>query len=383
MEQRFVSFNVDGMNHEDHLVSSLLDTSLTYMNDRAEGQKEYYGKLKPNEVEELAFNSLVEVAPSVGFPKERIELISGHIFPDILLHSTRYGVEIKSTLKDSWTSTGSSIIESTRDADTERIYMLFAKLGGIPQFRCKPYQQCLSNIAVTHAPRYLIDMNLTEKENIFSLMHTNYDDFRLLPESSKIAQVRQYYKKKAKAKGKYEMPWWMEGTTNVNLSFYNDMDPEEKREIEAQAFILFPSLFNISKDRQNKYKSLALWLCSNHSLLCTNMRDLFTAGGSYKYLNGEKLKTPYPHIVGDLLNLLPRIKRNIEHPSFQLMQNIEDFWDFIYDKKNLYSSWVAMIEHKFNSQKELKHIPIRHLIESNAILQISLNTENDTEDPNE
>lgn len=88
------------------------------------------------------------------------ELVSGHVFPDIILHECNYGVEIKSTQKDAWTSTGSSIVESSRSEKANRIYLLFGKLGGEPEFRCKPYQQCLSNIAVTHAPRYLIDMNL-------------------------------------------------------------------------------------------------------------------------------------------------------------------------------------------------------------------------------
>lgn len=370
MEQRFVSFNVEGMNNVDRMVSSLLSSSLSYMNEKTEGHAKVYNKMKPGEVEQLSYDSMVEVAPSVNFPKDRIELISGHVFPDILLHETKYGVEIKSTQKDSWTSTGSSIVESTRDADTERVYMLFAKLGGTPEFRCKPYQQCLSNIAVTHAPRYLIDMNLTEEENIFSLMNANYDEFRQLDESSKISQVRQYYIEKAKAKGKYEMPWWMGGTTNVNLSFYADLDPEEKREIESRAFILFTSLFNISKDRQNKYKTFSLWLCTNYSLLCTNMRDLFTAGGSYKFINGERLETPYPHIVGDLLNLLPRIKKLLNDSDYQLMKSIEEFWDFEYDKKNLYSSWLDMMERKFKSQEELKNIPIRELIETDAIAQI-------------
>lgn len=367
MEQRFVAFNVEGMNNVDRMVSSLLSSAVSHMNDKAKGQSKVFNKMKPAEVEQLSYESMVEVATSVSFPKERIELISGHIFPDILLHETKYGVEIKSTQKDSWTSTGSSIVESTRDADTERVYMLFAKLGGTPEFRCKPYQQCLSNIAVTHAPRYLIDMNLPKEEDIFSLMNTDYDKFRQLDESSKISQVRKYYIERAKAKGKYEMPWWMGGTTNVNLSFYSDLDQEEKLEIEATAFILFDSLFNISKDRQNKYKTFSLWLCTNYSLLCTNMRDMFTAGGSCKFINDQKLENPYPHIVGDVLNLLPRIKKILEAPDYKLIKSIEEFWDFDYDKNDLYNSWLNMIERKFFSQEELKHIPIRKLIESDAI----------------
>ena len=201
-------------------------------------------------------------------------------------------------------------------------------------------------------------------------LKTNYDEFRQLNEADKISQVRQYYIEKAKAKGKYEMPWWMGGTTNVNLSFYADLDIEEKREIETRALILFESLFNVSKDRQNKYKTFSLWLCTNYSLLCTNMRDLFTAGGSYHYINGQKLEHPYPHIVGDLLNSLPRIKKMLKDPDYMLMKSIEEFWDSKYDRNNLLSSWVNMIEDKFKSQAELKDIPIRELIEMEAIAQI-------------
>ena len=194
-------------------------------------------------------------------------------------------------------------------------------------------------------------------------MDTNYDEFRQLNEADKISQVRQYYIEKAKAKGKYEMPWWMGGTTNVNLSFYADLEPDEKREIETKAFILFDSLFNVSKDRQNKYKTFSLWLC-------TNMRDLFTAGGSYHYINGQKLEHPYPHIVGDLLNSLPRINKMLNNPDYMLMKSIEEFWDSKYDRNDLLASWVNMIEDKFKSQEELKDIPIRELIEMEATAQI-------------
>lgn len=82
------------------------------------------------------------------------------------------------------------------------------------------------------------------------------------------------------------------------------------------------------------------------------------------------MKTPCPHIVGDLLNLLPRIKKLLNDSDYQLMKSIEEFWDFEYDKKNLYFSWLDMMERKFKSQEELKNIPIRELIETDAIAQI-------------
>lgn len=363
-EPRFVAFNLEGMNETDKLVNSLLSASIDYMNKTAARDPSGYGSLSGSQVEKLSCNSMKEVAPSVGFPRERIDLVSGHVFPDIILHSYNYGVEIKSTQKDSWTSTGSSIVESSRSPETDRIYMLFGKLGGSPEFRCKPYQQCLSNIAVTHSPRYLIDMNLSNKDNIFSKMKTDYDDFRILLENDKINKVRQYYIAKAKAEGKYEMPWWMGETTNVNLSFYNDLSVEEKSEIQARACILFQSLY--SKDSRNRYRPISLWLCNNYSLLCPNMRDDFSAGGQCTSINGELLKKPYPHIVQEILNNQDTIKALLYHPDEDILMGIHDFWDFDYDANDLYGSWLDMIESCFDENPQLSFVPIRELLENNA-----------------
>lgn len=52
------------------------------------------------------------------------------------------------------------------------------------------------------------------------------------------------------------------------------------------------------------------------------------------------------------------------------MKGIEEFWNFKYNRDDLYASWLNMIENKFNSQKELKNIPIRKLIEMEVKAQI-------------
>ena len=365
-EPRFVAFNLEGMNETDKLVSNLLAASIDYMNFTALSNPTGYKKMNGSDVEILSCNSMKEVAPSVGFPRKRIELVSGHTFPDIILKECNYGVEIKSTQKDSWTSTGSSIVESSRSEEAGRIYMLFGKLGGTPEFMCKPYQQCLSNIAVTHAPRYLIDMKLKNKDNIFSKMHTEYDKFRKLPEAEKISKVRKYYIAKAKAEGKYEMPWWMGEATSVNLTFYSNLTKAEKQELKARAFILFSSIFNESSDL-NKFKNLALWLCTTYSVLNSNMRDMFSAGGTIKFVNNKKLSAPYPHVVGELLKYNGLIRMLLKNPDEILMDNIHEFWDFEFNENNLYDSWTGMIERKFKSLDSLKYIPIRKLLYEDAI----------------
>lgn len=365
-EPRFVAFNLDGYNHVSQLVESLLSRTITCMNQEALSAPGRYGKMSGSEVEQLSFDSLTKVAPGIGFPAERIELIAGHVFPDILLHGTRYGVEIKSTQKDAWTSTGSSIVESTRDGETDRIYMLFGKLGGVPEFRCKPYQMCLSNIAVTHSPRYLIDMNLEEDNNIFAKMNTDYEVFRQYDEGKKISCVRQYYLKRAKMEKKSEMPWWMGETTNVNLSFYNDLPVSEKIILQAKACILFESLYE--RDPRNRYRPVALWLCNYYSLLCPNMRDDFSAGGQCNFINGVKLSRPYPHMVQVLLESHSLIKRLLDDPTDDILQGIQDFWDFDYDRSALYHSWLGMVERCFRENPKLACIPIVSLMASGAKL---------------
>lgn len=223
-----------------------------------------------------------EVAPQTPFRPEEIKLVSGAKFPDIQAEQY-YGVEVKTTASDTWKSVGSSIVESTRIEDVSMIYMLFAKLGGdFAEFRCKPYEDCLDNISLTHQPRYQIDMELEEKkrENIFRKMKIDYNSFRILEEKEKIQKVRTYFR--STAKEGYEMPWWIgdeesEASVPMTIRFLNDLSLEEKKQITVRMFILFPELF--SNQGKTKYKRAALWLCSRQALICSNIRDFFTAGG--------------------------------------------------------------------------------------------------------
>lgn len=335
-------------------------------NEKSHKNPTLYKNCSPSELEKIAERTLKDVCPATPFRESDITLVAGHTFPDIMT-SEMYGVEVKSTNKDKWTSTGSSIVESTRSKGMERIYMLFGCLGSNPPaFRCKPYQDCLSNIAVTHSPRYLIDMTLKEEDNIFSKMATNYDTFRLLGEDEKIQKVRQYYIQRAKDEHKVKMPWWMgeAETTNISLSFYNDLTTEEKENLAIRTYILFPSIF--SKNSSLGYKEVALWLCNHYSLLCYNIRDSFSAGGKMTMLNGKKLEKPYPQVVRRLLEYHKQIEYLLKHPDADLLKDIKEYWDFPYEHQELYDTWKSLMVRAFKGNPELKDIPIRTLIETCA-----------------
>jgi len=107
-----------------------------------------------------------------------------------------YGIEVKTTTQNHWKTTGNSMLESTRVENVERIFMLFAKLASPIEFRCRPYEEVLSEVVVTHSPRYLIDMNLEKGKTIFDKIKMPYDTFR--KQESPIRPIVDYYKSKLK-----------------------------------------------------------------------------------------------------------------------------------------------------------------------------------------
>lgn len=332
------------------------------LNESAVRNGGLFKRSSPGDMEKIALNALWQVSPQTPFRKENIVLCSGLRFPDIVAERF-YGVEVKSTKEDSWRSTGSSIVENTRIEDVSRIYMLFAKLGGdVAMFRCRPYESCLSNIAVTHSPRYLVDMALTEGKGktIFQKMGISYDDFRALKEKEKIAFVRNYYKRQG-SKKQMVMPWWMGGdsASEVNISFYNDISKQKKEELQARMFILFPCVFN------SEFKPLALWICNRYSLLCPNMRDLFTAGGKVVAIGEKTLKAPVPHIVLNLYNLREQIARLLESPDKTLLEDIADCWGEMPETGSLYSVWKRKMAGVFRCNRELTALDINDLFPEN------------------
>lgn len=315
-----------------------------YLNDKAKADHTFCKKASPFEVEQITEHAFKDVCFE-PFVASDIRLVSGHTFPDIIAKN-HFGIEVKTSTTGGWRSTGSSIIESTRSEDIKKIYMLYANLSGdMAQFECKPYEQCLSGIAVTHSPRYTIDMNV--EETIFDKIKVSYDTFRQMNESEKISKVRQYYIEKAKKENKFEMPWWMGSSTNINISIYNDQESRTKEKIMKQIYILFPE--TLYGDTADGYKKASLWLCNRYSLLCYNMRDVFSAGGTLKTINGKKIPIPYPAVVRRLLKYREDIECILKHPTNILLNDIKEIWNHDINENDLYDTWLEKVEKQFAS----------------------------------
>lgn len=103
---------------------NLMQNTDKFLNDEASKNQDYFSQRTGTQLETDVFEALQKCAINTPF-ENTISLISGASFPDIVANKF-YGIEVKSTIKNHWKSIGSSILESTRIPNVERIFLMFA-----------------------------------------------------------------------------------------------------------------------------------------------------------------------------------------------------------------------------------------------------------------
>ena len=370
-DEKIISIHKRDINSVNKAFAEFMSLSEQEFNMRSRKDPQRYKGLTPSKLEEVTRDLLRDVAPVTPFRPEDIDLVAGDRIPDIMA-SEFCGVEVKSTKDDKWTSIGSSIVESTRNVTVENIYMLFGKLGGeLPEFKLKPYQECLSEIAVTHSPRYLIDMELSENETIFYKMGTTYDELRTSPEA--IDQVRRYYRNKARKENKLEMPWWIttdniETSKPFNITLWNTLSEEAKDDLQTKCMILFPEALNPARS-PTKYNQTTLWLCSYNQVIVPNIRDFYSAGGQITHVNGKAIKPTAPQVFARIVKFSKRIKKMLNDPSKELVMLIQDYNPQLLNNGNLYNNWLKICL----QYAERGKIPLEEWIDKEPIFTFSNN----------
>ena len=310
------------------------------LNADAKAREEYYTKRNGKLLEKDVFEAIKESAIGTPF-QDTIELVSGASFPDIVANRF-YGVEVKSTEKNHWTSIGSSILESTRNQEVERIYLTFGKLGKPVQFLSRPYEQVLSGIAVTHYPRYQIDMRLGEGETIFDKMGIPYDELRLM--DNPVAPVSKYYKQRLKPG---ESLWWATNETESvvppTIKLWSALSHEEKNILIIQGYVFFPELFNIKSVK--KYNRYALWLASQKAIVNTNIRDGFSAGGKVLMKTASGIEIKMPAVFGRVA----KYRSYIEELLLGIPEDtLKEYWEVDSIGKNRIKQWCVLIATQAN-----------------------------------
>lgn len=199
-------------------------------------------------------------------------------FPDIA--AGEYGVEVKFTSDDTWRAVGNSIQENQRIETVRYIYLVFGKMGNIPDVRWSEYEASVIHVRTSHVPRFEVEVRQKDesaRESLFDLMDIRYDDFRKLEMHEKMKYIRQYARK-IHPDGKL---WWLEGleehTLPVQVRLYTNLSSEEKVRLRAEAALLCPEIVKSGRSR-DKYDGLVLFLLTYHGVVCHQARDLYSAG---------------------------------------------------------------------------------------------------------
>lgn len=353
MEDKIISITEQQHSGPHTPFAELMRLTENCMNELSQHQPERFN-VSASQLEIASCEMLRQVCglPEVyGYAPEDVRLISGKHFPDITI-GKQYGVEVKSTESKSWSSTGSSIMESSRLPGVEEIYILFGRnLKELAEFRCRPYASVMKDISVTHSPRYDIDMTLPDsgEPTIFEKMGLDYEDFR--KRKDRIALVRQYYR--MVNQDRKSMPWWLEGqasASRMSIRLLADMPMADKFEIRKQIFILYPRIIHDNR----LYKDAALWLCSFHFIATHNFRDSFTAGGKGYALQIDN-GNPAPlaeHVCAMICTLLndnmpSRIKATLDayerHEQDDFLMSLQELNPQIVAQGNFYQNWVDSI----------------------------------------
>lgn len=148
-------------------------------------------------------------------------------FPDIAVGN--FGVEVKFSLNDTWRSVANSILETNRIESIVKVYLVFGKMGGIPEVRWGDYEQSVIHVRTSHVPRF--EVELFAHRSLFEQMGISYDTFRDLPMEEKMKYIRTYARSRLK---QGERMWWLEDkpdadhTLPIQARLYTSLSLEGK-----------------------------------------------------------------------------------------------------------------------------------------------------------
>lgn len=328
----------------------LINSTINELNVRAKKSPKKITNLMGRKLEPYVRDLMSDFAIGTPF-QDSIELIGGQKFPDIIARKF-YGIEVKTTTQNHWKTTGNSVLESTRVDDIERIFMLFAKLSTPVEFRCRPYEEVLSEVVVTHSPRYLIDMDLEKGNTIFDKIKLPYDTLR--KKENPIKPIVDYYKNKLKPGDEL---WWMDSEnnskpSNVVIRVWNNLSSTEKHNLIIRGMAYFPELFS---NRSDKFGRFAIWLATREAVVCPNVRDLYSAGGVGDFKINNTVYKGVSRIFLNLFNAIEDVKQIVsDTPITELM----NYWNIKTTEKTRMKDWITLVSDNSSQIRGIYHVNI-------------------------
>ena len=250
-----------------------------------------------------------------------------HAFPDI--RANGFGVEVKTTNKDSWQSVGNSVFEGMRDASVKLIYVVFGKMGGLPEVRWGRYEEIITHVRISHAPRFVLEMD--RESPLFKKMDISYESFSELTPTDKMLHIRQYSRGRLKPG---ERLWWLEDENSLGVPLevrlYMRLPISEKTKLRAEGALLFPQIVGGSRVK-DKYNDVAFFFLKYHNVFCPQTRDLFSAGS----VAGPERGGNY------LLRALFKIETEMRTAALELPDELfVEYWGMSVKPENRIKEWL-------------------------------------------
>ena len=220
-----------------------------------------------------------------------------HVFPDIVIEYSdgdKYGIEVKcstSSTSRSWKINGNSVLGSTKE-DVIDTFIVFGKTKpGNIGFRFKRYEEAISNVVVTHSPRYLIDLDVSEEDNFFNRSGLSYQQVN--DSDNPIGLITEYFRRQG------QRAWWLAESTPAAIRMFSDLSRREQSEMIGYCFAHYPEVFSSGT---KKYSRSAMWMVTERSVVSSSLRDNFSAGGKVNITTPSSAYQNLPRVFLSLLN---------------------------------------------------------------------------------
>ena len=293
---------------------NLIDIVLQFLAEDCVENPDRYRK--SGEGFEPCVKSAVDYALNVMELNEIVDYTpGGHGFPDIVVEGedgNKYGIEVKSSsgTGNTWKINGNSVLGSMRVPGICKNMIVFGKVRGADSlFRAKEYEKCISNVVVTHSPRYYIDLDIEEGHGFFEKSDLCYEDISNSDQPIKL--ITDYFLSIG------QTAWWLAESTPAAIQMFGKLPRSQQGQLMGYAFVHFPEIFSNSGTKFYRYMS---WLASVNSVIDPALRDRFTAGGkadvNLEYVVYEKL----PKVFKNLHNFRKYVLAELENADNETLE---------------------------------------------------------------
>jgi hypothetical protein len=160
---------------------------------------------------------------------------------------------------------------------------------------------------------------------------------------------------------KGEELWWIGQedngkASNIVIKIWNSLPLYHRHSLIVKSMAYFPELFGNSTD---KFGRLALWLITSESVVCPNVRDLFSAGGQGTIIIKD---ITYRNVPRVFLNLFDRIPNVVEAIISTQATELSDYWRINTTEKEKLTDWIELINKQGKTIRGSKHLDIMKML---------------------